>query len=187
MPKGLKWLERAYPLKRKQMAKRKGIEMNEHMKMNEETIKEMERTVEEVIRTFGMEIDNERMKTNDKKFIYDLELRTGYGSRILRTRVTLEAYGKTSVWAKSYDIAPIGVRKESGDDDIDIICKDPVKGIESAVRYALMDLITPETKRILEERARMKSPTEGLMELKRDAQKLLDRMDEQMRGRLGPA
>lgn len=181
MPKGLKWLERAYPLKEKQMAKRKGIEMNE------ETIKEMERTVEEVIRTFGMEIDNEKMETNDKKFIYGLKLRTGYGWRILRIRVTLEAYGKTRIWAKSYDIAPIGTREESEDDEIEIICKDPVKGIANAVRYALIDHITPETKRILEERARMKSPTESLMELKRDAQKLLDRIDEQMRGRLGPA
>ena len=33
----------------------------------------------------------------------------------------------------------------------------------------------------------MKSPTEGLMELKRDAQKLLDRIDERMRRYLGPA
>lgn len=181
MPKGLKWLERAYPLKRKQMAKTEG------MKMNEKTIKEMERTVEEVIRTFGMEIDNEKMETNDKKFIYGLELRTGYGSRILRIRVTLEAYGKTRIWAKSYDIAPIGTRKESDDDDIDIICKDPVKGIAGAVRYALADHITPEMKRILKERARMKSPTEGLMEIKRDAQRFIDRIDEQMRGRLGPA
>lgn len=161
--------------------------MDEHMKMNEETIKEMERTVEEVIRTFGMEIDNERMETNDKKFIYGLKLRTGYGWRILRIRVTLEAYGKTRIWAKSYDIAPMGTRKESEDDEIEILCKNPVKGIADAVRYALVDHITPETKRILEERARMKSPTEGLMELKRDAQKLLDRVDERMRRYLGPA
>lgn len=187
MPKGLKWLERAYPLKRKQMAKRKGIEMNEHMKMNEETIKEMERTVEEVIRTFRMEIDNEKMETNDKKFIYGLKLRTGYGWRILRIRVTLEAYGKTRIWAKSYDIAPIGTRRESEDDDIDIICKDPVKGIANAVRYALADHITPETKRILEERARMKSPTEGLMEIKRDVRKLLDKEDERIKRYLGSA
>ena len=41
--------------------------------------------------------------------------------------------------------------------------------------------------RILEERARMKSPTEELMELKRDAQKLLDRVDERMKRYLGPA
>ena len=158
--------------------------MNEYMKMNEETIKEMERTVEEVIRTFRMEIDNERMETNDKKFIYGLKLRTGYGWRILRIRVTLEAYGKTRIWATSYRPAPIGSREESEDDEIEIICKDPVKGIANAARYALVDHITPETKRILEERARMKSPTEGLMELKRDAQKLLDRIDEQMRCRI---
>lgn len=181
MPKGLKWLERAYPLKRKQMAKTEG------MKMNEKTIKEMERTVEEVIRTFRMEIDNERMETNDKKFIYGLKLRTGYGWRILRIRVTLEAYGKTRIWAKSYDIAPIGTRRESEDDDIDIICKDPVKGIAGAVRYALADHITPETKRILEERARMKSPTEGLMEIKRDVRKLLDKEDERIKRYLGSA
>ena len=187
MPKGLKWLERAYPLKRKQMAKTEGMKMYEHMKISEETIKEMERTVEEVIRTFGMEIDNERMETNDKKFIYGLKLRTGYGWRILRIRVTLEAYGKTRIWAKSYDIAPMGSKKESEDDEIEILCKDPVKGIADAVRYALIDHITPELKRILEERARMKSPTEGLMELKRDAQRLLDKTDEQIKRYLGPA
>ena len=161
--------------------------MNEHMKISEETIKEMERTVEEVIRTFGMEIDNERMETNDKKFIYGLKLRTGYGWRILRIRVTLEAYGKTRIWAKSYDIAPMGSKKESEDDEIEILCKDPVKGIAGAVRYALIDHITPTMRKILEERTRMKSPTEELMELKRDAQKLLDRVDERMRRYLGPA
>lgn len=181
MPKGLKWLERAYPLKRKQMAKTEG------MKMNEETIKEMERTVEEVIRTFGMEIDSGRTAAHGKEFTYDLDLRTGYGWRILQIRVTLEADDKTRIWATSYRPAPIGSREGSEDDDIEIICKDPVKGIAGAVRYALMDHITPMTRKILEERARMKSPTEGLMELKRDAQKLLDRIDEQMRGRLGPA
>lgn len=161
--------------------------MYEHMKMNEETIKEMERTVEEVIRTFEMEIDNERMETNDKKFIYGLKLRTRYGWRILRIRVTLEAYGKTRIWAKSYNPASMGSGEESENDEIEIICKDPVKGIADAVRYALVDHVTPETKRILEERARMKSPTESLMELKRDAQKLLDKTDEQIRRYLGPA
>ena len=158
--------------------------MNEYMKMNEETIKEMERTVEEVIRTFGMEIDSGRMEAHEKEFIYGLELRTGYGWRILRIRVTLETYGKTRIWATSYRPAPIGSREESEDDEIEIICKDPVKGIANAARYALVDHVTPETKRILEERARMKSPTEGLMELKRDAQNLLDRIDEQMRCRI---
>ena len=161
--------------------------MNEHMKISEETIKEMERTVEEVIRTLGMEIDNERMETNDKKFIYGLKLRTGYGWRILRTRVTLETDGKTWIWAKSYNPASMGSMEENEDDEIEIICKDPIKGIADAVRYALIDHITPETKRILEERARMKSPTEGLMEIKRDAQRLLDKTDEQIRRYLGPA
>ena len=141
----------------------------------------MERTVEEVIRTFGMEIDNERMETNDKKFIYGLKLRTGYGWRILRIRVTLEANDKTWIWAKSYNPASMGSREESEDDEIEIVCKDPVKGIAGAVRYALIDHITPETKRILEERARMKSPTEGLMELKRDVRELLDKEDERIK------
>ena len=165
--------------------------MNEHTKISEETIKEMERTVEEVIGTFGMEIDSGRTATHGKEFVYGLDLRTGYGWRTLRIRVTLESNGKTWIWATSYRPAPIGSREGSEDDkieddDIEIICKDPVKGIAGAGRYVLVDHITPETKRILEERARMKSPTEGLMELKRDAQKLLDRIDEQMRGRLGP-
>lgn len=181
MPKGLKWLERAYPLKRKQMAKTEG------MKMNEETIKEMERTVEEVIGTFGMEIDSGRTAAHGKEFVYDLELRTGYGWRALRTRVTLESNGKTWIWATSYRPGSMGSREEIEDDEIEIICKDPVKGIAGAVRYVLVDHITPEMKRILEERARMKSPTEGLMELKRDAQKLLDKTDEQIRRYLGPA
>lgn len=161
--------------------------MNEHMKMNEETIEEVERTVKEVIRTIGMEIDSGRTEAHEREFTYDLELRTGYGWRSLRTRVTLEADGKTWIWAASYRPASIGSKEGSEDDEIEIICKDPVKGIAGAVRYALVDHITPEMKRILKERARMKSPTEGLMELKRDAQKLLDRIDEQMRGRLGPA
>ena len=187
MPKGLKWLERAYPLKRKQMAKRKGIEMNEHMKISEETIKEMERTVKEVIRFTRMEIDSGRTAAHGKEFTYDLELRTGYGWRALRIRVTLESNDETRIWATSYRPGYMGSREEIEDDEIEIICKDPVKGLADAVRYALIDHITPETKRILEERARMKSPTEGLMEIKRDAQKLLDRIDEQMRRRLGPA
>ena len=158
-----------------------------NMDMNKETIEEMKRTVEEVIRTFGMEINSRRMETHEKEFIYGLELRTGYGWRILRIRVTLEADDKTRIGATSYRPAPIGSREESEDDEIEIICKDPVKGIADAVRYALVDHITPETKRILEERARMKSPTEGLMELKRDAQNLLDKTDEQIRRYLGPA
>ena len=187
MPKGLKWLERAYPLKRKQMAKRKGIEMNEHMKMNEETIEEMKRTVKEVIRTLGMEIDNGKMTTRGNKFTYDLDLRTGYGWRSLQTSVDFKE--KSKIWAASYDpyCEEDEQRDEMDEDEITIICKDPVKGIADAVRYALIDHITPEMKRILEERARMKSPTEELMELKRDAQKLLDRVDERMRRYLGPA
>ena len=187
MPKGLKWLERAYPLKRKQMAKRKGIEMNEHMKISEETIKEMERTVEEVIRTFGMEIDSGRTAAHGKEFVYDLELRTGYGWRALRIRATLESNGKTWIWTTSYRPGSMGSREEIEDDEIEIICKDPVKGIAGAVRYVLVDHITPTMRKILEERARMKSPTEGLMEIKRDAQKLLDKTDEQIRRYLGPA
>ena len=166
--------------------------MNEHTKISEETIKEMERTVEEVIGTFGMEIDSGRTAAHGKEFVYDLDLRTGYGWRALRIRVTLESNGKTWIWATSYRPGSMGSREEIEDDgieddDIEIICKDPVKGIAGAVRYALVDHITPETKRILEERARMKSPTEGLMELKRDAQKLLDKTDEQIRRYLGPA
>lgn len=158
--------------------------MNEHMKMNEETIKEMKRTVKEVIRTIGMEVDSGRTAAYENEFAYALELRTGYGWRVLRIRVTLEDNGKTRIWATSYRPAPMGSRKEGEDDEIEIICKDPVKGIANAARYALVDHITPEMKRILEERARMKSPTEELMELKRDAQKLLDRIDEQMRCRI---
>ena len=156
--------------------------------MNKETIKEMERTVEEVIRTFGMEIDSGRTKAHGKEFTYDLELRTGYGWRALRIRVTfLEASDRAWIRATSYRPGSMGSREGSEDDEIEIICKDPVKGIADAVRYALIDHITPETKRILEERARMKSPTEELMELKRDAQRLLDRVDERMRRYLGPA
>ena len=113
--------------------------MNEHMKISEETIKEMKRTVKEVIRTLGMEINSGRMEAHEKEFIYGLELRTGYGWRILRTRVTLEANGKTRIWATSYRPAPIGSREESEDDDIEIVCKDPIKGIADAVRYVLVD------------------------------------------------
>lgn len=161
--------------------------MNEHMKMNEETIKEMKRTVKEVIRTLEMEIDSGRMEAHEKEFTYSLELRTGYGWRALRTRVTLESNGKAWIWATSY--SPYHMEKEEEekereDNEIEIICKDPVKGIADAVRYALVDHVTPTLRKILEERARMKSPTEGLMELKRDAQNLLDRIDEQMRGRI---
>ena len=148
----------------------------------------MERTVEEVIGTFGMEIDSGRTKAHGKEFTYDLELRTGYGWRALRIRVTfLEASDRAWIWATSYRPAPIGSREENEDDGIEIICKDPVKGIAGAVRYALVDHVTPETRRILEERTRMKSPTEELMELKRDAQKLLDKTDEQIKRYLGPA
>ena len=93
--------------------------MNEHMKISEETIKEMKRTVKEVIRTLGMEINSGRMEAHEKEFIYGLELRTGYGWRILRTRVTLEANGKTRIWATSYRPAPIGSREESEDEEPD--------------------------------------------------------------------
>ncbi|MBS7383220.1 MAG: hypothetical protein KIG18_05860 [Candidatus Methanomethylophilaceae archaeon] len=161
--------------------------MNEHMKISEETIEEMERTVKEVIRTLGMEIDNGDMIAHEREFTYDLELRTGYGWRVLRIWATLEPDDMTRIWAASHRPGSMRSREESEDDEIEIICKDPVKGIAGAVRYALVDHITPKMREILEERARMKSPTEGLMEIKRDAQKLLDRIDEQMRGRLGPA
>ena len=101
--------------------------------------------------------------------------------------MTLEADEKTRIWATSHRPASVRSREESENDEIEIICKDPVKGIADAARYALVDHITPEMKRILEERARMKSPTEELMELKENTQKLLDRIDEQMKRRLGPA
>ena len=184
MPKGLKWLERAYPLKRKQMAKTEG------MNMEQRSIEQMKNTVDKVVESLEMEIESTSTQVSGDKIAYDLELRTGYGWRILRTRVTLEANGKTRIWATSYSpyhIEEEKEREEREDSEIEIKCKDPVKGIADAVRYALVDHVTPELKRILEERARMKSPTEGLMEIKRDAQKLLDRIDEQMRGRLGPA
>ena len=178
MPKGLKWLERAYPLKRKQMAKTEGMKMYEHMEISEETTKKLKDAVKRVVKDLEMEIDTGTMTTRGNRFTYNAELRTGYGLRSLQTSVDFKE--KSEVWAASYN--PYYNSDEQGDEDeITIVCKDPVKGIEDAVRYALVDHVTPEMKRILEERTRMKSPTEGLMELKRDAQKLLDRVDEQMR------
>lgn len=161
--------------------------MSEYMKISEETIEEMKRTVKEVIRTLGMEIDNGDMKAHEREFTYDLELRTGYGWRILQIWATLEPDDMTRIWAASYRPESMESREESEDDEIEIVCKNPVKGLEDAVRYALIDHVTPEMKRILEERTRMKSPTEGLMEIKKDAQKLLDKTDEQIRRYLGPA
>ena len=162
--------------------------MNEHMKISEKTIEEMKRTVKEVIRTFGMEIDNGDMIAHEREFTYDLELKTGYGLRSLQTSVDFKEES-AEIWATSY--SPYCEEDELGcegdEDEITIICKDPVKGLEDAVRYALVDHITPEMKRILEERTRMKSPTEELMELKRDAQKLLDKTDEKIKRYLGPA
>ena len=181
MPKGLKWLERAYPLKRKQMAKTEGMKMYEHMEISEETAKKLKDAVKRVVKDLRMEIDTGTMTTRGNRFTYNAELRTGYGWRSLQTSVDFKE--KSEVWAASYN--PFCEEDELGcegdEDEITIICKDPVKGIADAVRYALIDHITPEMKRILEERTRMKSPTEGLMELKRDAQRLLDRVDEQMR------
>ena len=158
--------------------------------MEQRSIEQMKNTVDKVVESLEMEIESTSTQVSGDKIAYDLELRTGYGWRILRTRVTLEANGKTRIWATSYSpyhIEEEKEREEREDSEIEIKCKDPVKGIADAVRYALVDHVTPELKRILEERARMKSPTEGLMEIKRDAQKLLDRIDEQMRGRLGSA
>ena len=156
--------------------------MNEYMEISGKTIEEMKRTVKEVIRTIGMEIDNGDMIAHEREFTYDLELKTGYGLRILQIWATLEPDGMIRIWAASYSPYHIEEEEEEREDDeIEILCKNPVKGIADAVRYALIDHITPEMKRILEERTRMKSPTEGLMELKRDAQKLLDKTDEQMR------
>ena len=184
MPKGLKWLERAYPLKRKQMAKTEGMKMYEHMKISEETAEELKDAVERVVKELGMEIDTGAITTRGNKFTYNAELRTGYGLRSLQTSVDFKEESK--IWAASYN--PYYNADEQGDEDeIEILCKNPVKGIADAVRYALIDHITPELKRILEERRRMKSPTEELMELKRDAQKLLDKVDERMRRYLGPA
>ena len=186
MPKGLKWLERAYPLKRKQMAKTEGMKMNEHMKISEETTEELKDAVERVVKDLEMEIDTGTMTTRGNKFTYNAELRTGYGLRSLQTSVDFKEEEESEIWAASYN--PYYNRDEQGDEDeITIVCKDPVKGIAYAVRYALVNHVTPEMKRILEERTRMKSPTEGLMELKRDAQKLLDKTDEQIRRYLGPA
>lgn len=158
--------------------------MNEHMKISEETAEELKDAVERVVKDLGMEIDTGTITTRGNKFTYNAELRTGYGLRSLQTSVDFKEESK--IWAASYN--PYYNADEQGDEDeITIVCKDPVKGIADAVRYALIDHVTPEMKRILEERTRMKSPTEGLMELKRDAQKLLDRVDEQMRRYLGPA
>ena len=177
MPKGLKWLERAYPLKRKQMAKTEGTNMEQRL------IEQMKNTVDKVVESLGMEIESTSTQASGDKFAYDLELRTGYGWRVLQTAVIFKE--KARIWAASYSPYHIEEEEEEREDDeIEIVCKDYIRGLEDAVRYALIDHITPEMKRILEERARMKSPTEGLMELKRDAQKLLDRIDEQMRCRI---
>ena len=186
MPKGLKWLERAYPLKRKQMAKTEGMKMYEHMKISEETTEELKDAVERVVKDLEMEIDTGTMTTRGNKFTYNAELRTGYGLRSLQTSVDFKEEEESEIWAASYN--PYYNADEQGDEDeITIVCKDPVKGIAYAVRYALVNHVTPEMKRILEERTRMKSPTEELMELKRDAQKLLDKTDEQIKRYLGPA
>ena len=157
--------------------------MSEYMKINEETAEELKDAVERVVKDLEMEIDTGSITTRGNKFTYDLDLRTGYGWRVLQIQATLEPDGMIRMWAASYRPESMEPREESEDDEIEILCKDPVKGIADAVRYALIDHVTPEIQRILEERARMKSPTEELMELKRDAQKLLDRVDEQMRER----
>ena len=158
--------------------------MNEHMKISEETAEELKDAVERVVKELEMEIDTGAITTRGNKFTYNAELRTGYGLRSLQTSVDFKEESK--IWAASYN--PYYNADEQGDEDeIEILCKNPVKGIADAVRYALIDHITPELKRILEERRRMKSPTEELMELKRDAQKLLDKVDERMRRYLGPA
>ena len=186
MPKGLKWLERAYPLKRKQMAKTEGMKMNEHMKISEEIAEELKDAVERAVKDLGMEIDTGTITTRGNKFTYNAELRTGYGLRSLQTSVDFKEEEESKIWAASYN--PYYNADEQGDEDeIEILCKNPVKGIADAVRYALIDHVTPEMKRILEERTRMKSPTEELMELKRDAQRLLDKTDEQIKRYLGSA
>ena len=152
--------------------------MNEDTKISEETAEELKDAVERVVKDLEMEIDTGSITTRGNKFTYNAELRTGYGWRSLQTSVDFKE--ESEIWAASYN--PYYNADEQGDEDeITIVCKNPVKGIADAVRYALIDHITPEMKRILEERARMKSPTEELMELKRDAQKLLDRVDEQMK------
>ena len=161
--------------------------MNEHMKISEETAKKLRDAVKRVVKDLRMEIDTGTMTTRGNKFTYNAELRTGFGWRSLQTSVDLKE--KSEVWAASY--SPYCGEDELGcegdEDEITIICKDPVKGLEDAVRYALVDHVTQETRRILEERTRMKSPTEELMELKRDAQRLLDKTDEQIKRYLGPA
>ena len=158
--------------------------MNEHMKISEETAEELRDAVERAVKDLGMEIDTGTITTRGNKFTYNAELRTGYGLRSLQTSADFKEESK--IWAASYN--PYYNADEQGDEDeIEILCKNPVKGIADAVRYALIDHVTPETRRILEERTRMKSPTEGLMELKRDAQKLLDKTDEQIKRYLGPA
>ena len=161
--------------------------MNEHMKISEETAKKLRDAVKRVVKDLRMEIDTGTMTTRGNRFTYNAELRTGFGWRSLQTSVDLKE--KSEVWAASY--SPYCEEDEQGcegdEDEITIICKDPVKGLEDAVRYALVDHVTQETRRILEERTRMKSPTEGLMELKRDAQRLLDKTDEQIKRYLGPA
>ena len=159
--------------------------MNEYMEISEETTKKLKDAVKRVVKDLRMEIDTGTMTTRGNRFTYNAELRTGYGWRSLQTSVDFKEES-AEIWATSY--SPYCEEDEQGDEDeITIICKDPVKGLEDAVRYALIDHITPETRRILEERTRMKSPTEGLMELKRDAQKLLDKTDEQIKRYLGPA
>lgn len=158
--------------------------MNEHMKISEETAEELKDAVEKVVKDLRMEIDSGTITTRGNKFTYNAELRTGFGLRSLQTSVDFKE--ESEIWAASYN--PYYNADEQGDEDeITIVCKDPVKGIADAVRYALVDHITPMTRKILEERARMKSPTEELMELKRDAQRLLDKTDEQIRRYLGPA
>ena len=160
--------------------------MNEHMEISEETAKKLKDTVKRVVKDLGMEIDTGTMTTRGNKFTYNAELRTGYGWRSLQTSVDFKEEEESKIWAASYN--PYYNADEQGDEDeIEILCKNPVKGIADAVRYALIDHVTPEMKRILEERTRMKSPTEGLMELKRDAQRLLDKTDEQIKRYLGPA
>lgn len=73
MPKGLKWLERAYPLKRKQMAKTEG------MNMEQRSIEQMKNTVDKVVESLEMEINSTSTQVFGDRFAYDLELRTGYG------------------------------------------------------------------------------------------------------------
>ena len=155
--------------------------MNEHMEISEKTAEELKDAVERVVKDLRLEIDTGTMTTRGNRFTYNAELKTGCVWRSLQTSVDFKE--KSEVWATSYDpfCEEDELECEEDEDEITIICKDPVKGLEDAVRYALVDHVTQETRRILEERMRMKSPTEELMELKRDAQRLLDRIDEQMR------